>query len=115
HGRGGVPTRRPGTGGPRRFSRSLRPPRLPMGGSAMGLDSNDLLLGRIAVHAKLISSEQLNEATLAQGRSGGRMRLGEILVDKGFVTPAQLEKLVAAQPQGAAQHAPQQAPQGPAP
>jgi len=71
----------------------------------MGLDSNDLLLGRIAVHAKLISGAQLNEATLAQGRSGGRMRLGEILVDKGFVTPAQLQKLLAAQRQVAAKHA----------
>ena len=71
----------------------------------MGLDSNDLLLGRIAVHAKLISSAQLNEATLAQGRSGGRMRLGEILVDKGFVTPTQLQKLLAAQRQVAAKHA----------
>ena len=71
----------------------------------MGLDSNDLLLGRIAVHAKLISVEQLNEATLAQGRSGARMRLGEILVDKGFVTPAQLQKLLAAQRQVTAKHA----------
>ena len=70
----------------------------------MGLDSNDQLLGRIAIHAKLITGAQLNEATLAQGRSGGRIRLGEILVDKGFVTPAQLQKLLAAQRQVAAKH-----------
>ena len=63
----------------------------------MGLDSNEHLLGRIAVHTKLITPEQLNEATREQGRTGGRIRLGEILVAKGFVTPAKLEKLLAAQ------------------
>ena len=71
----------------------------------MALDSNDQLLGRIAVHAKLLTGAQLNEATLAQGRSGGRIRLGEILVEKGFVTPAQLQKLLAAQKQVAAKQA----------
>jgi len=68
----------------------------------MGLDSNEQLLGRIAVHTKAITPEQLNQATLAQGRTGGR--LGEILVEKGFVTPAQLQKLLAAQKQVLAKH-----------
>jgi len=70
----------------------------------MGPESNDSLLGRIAVHTKLISAEQLNEATREQGRSGGRFRLGEVLVEKGFVTPAQLQKLLAAQKQVLAKH-----------
>jgi twitching motility protein PilT len=66
-------------------------------------ESNDALLGRIALHTKLISPEQLNEATASQGRSGGR--LGEVLVELGFVTPAQLEKLLAAQKQVLAKQA----------
>lgn len=66
-------------------------------------DSNDALLGRIALHTKLLTPQQLNEATAAQGRSGGR--LGEILVEQGFVTPAQLDKLLAAQKQVLAKQA----------
>jgi twitching motility protein PilT len=70
-------------------------------------DSNDALLGRIAVHTKLISQEQLNQATETQGRGGGRQRLGEILVEKGFIDPAQLQKLLAAQKQVLAKQAAQ--------
>jgi len=50
------------------------------------------LIGRIAVQLKLITMEQLAEATAAQGRHGNA-RIGDILVDKGFVTAAQMEKL----------------------
>ncbi len=62
-------------------------------------DSNDSLLGRIAVHTKLITQDQANQAIEAQSRSGGRERLGEILVEKGFINPTQLQKLLAAQKQ----------------
>ncbi|RIL05015.1 MAG: hypothetical protein DCC71_11845, partial [Proteobacteria bacterium] len=68
-------------------------------------DSNDALLGRIAIHTKLITPDQLNAATAEQGRSGGRRRLGEILVEKGFVSAAQLEKLLVAQRQVLAKQA----------
>src|SRR5512138_917072 len=68
-------------------------------------DSNDALLGRIAVHTKLITQDQLNEATAAQSRTGSRQRLGEILVEKGLITPAQLQKLLAAQKQVVAKQA----------
>jgi twitching motility protein PilT len=74
-------------------------------------DSNDALLGRIAVHTKLISAAQLQDAMQAQARSGGRERLGEIFVDKGFITPAQLQKLLAAQKQVVAKQAAQRAAQ----
>lgn len=67
------------------------------------VDSNDALLGRIALHTKLLTPQQLNEATAAQGRSGGR--LGEILVELGFVSPAQLDKLLVAQKQVLARQA----------
>ena len=70
-------------------------------------DSNDALLGRIAVHTKLISQDQLNQATETQGRGGGRQRLGEILVEKDFINPAQLQKLLAAQKQVLAKQAAQ--------
>ena len=70
-------------------------------------ESNDALLGRIAVHTKLISTDQLNQATESQGRSGGRQRLGEILVEKGFINPAQLQKLLVAQKQVLARQATQ--------
>jgi twitching motility protein PilT len=76
---------------------------------AMALDSNEHLLGRMAVHTKLITPEQLNEATREQGRTGGRIRLGEILVAKGFITPRKLEKLLAAQKQLLAKRAAERA------
>jgi twitching motility protein PilT len=57
------------------------------------------LLGRIALAMKLISPEQLVEATKLHGRDGGQKRLGDCFVELGFITPAQLEKLLAAQQQ----------------
>ena len=68
-------------------------------------ESNDALLGRIAVHTKMLSAEQLNQATEIQGRSGGSHRLGDIFVEKGFITPAQLQKLLVAQKQVLARQA----------
>jgi len=55
------------------------------------------LLGRLAVHFKMISMEQLAVATreLASDTSG--RRIGEVFVDKGFITPEQLAKLLRAQ------------------
>jgi twitching motility protein PilT len=55
------------------------------------------LLGRIAVHNKLLSLDQLEEALREQGERGGSANLGEILVAKGYLTPRQLEALVRAQ------------------
>lgn len=66
---------------------------------------NDALLGRIAVHTKLLTAAQLAEATDEQGRGGGRVRLGQIFVDKGWISPGQLKKLLAAQDQVRAKQA----------
>ncbi len=66
---------------------------------------NDALLGRIAVHTKLLTAAQLAEACDEQGRGGGRVRLGQIFVDKGWISPAQLKKLLAAQEQVRAKQA----------
>jgi twitching motility protein PilT len=52
------------------------------------------LLGRIAVHLKLISVEQLAEATRLQGQAPSEKLLGEILVEHGMLTPAQLDQVL---------------------
>ncbi len=60
--------------------------------------SEDLhLLGRLAVHYKLLTSEQLAETTRAQARSSEPRPLGELWIDAGWMTRAQLEKLLAVQ------------------
>jgi twitching motility protein PilT len=58
-----------------------------------------LLLGRIAVHLKLITVEQLADATHRQGQAPNEKRLGEILVETGMLTQAQLEKVLRARQQ----------------
>jgi len=55
------------------------------------------LLGRLAVHYKLLSTEQLAESTRAQARSAEPRPLGELWIDAGYLTRAQLEKLLAVQ------------------
>ena len=55
-------------------------------------ETPDLLLGRVAVAAKLITMEQLTIAARAQGRQGPKRSLGEILVELGYLTPAALTK-----------------------
>src|SRR5687767_14921605 len=57
------------------------------------------LLGRLAVHLKMISMDQLAEAVRAQGRAGEDAKLGEILVAQGFIDRGQLAVLIAAQQQ----------------
>jgi twitching motility protein PilT len=51
------------------------------------------LMGRIAVHLKMITMDQLAEATRMQGPDGGKP-IGTILVEKGWIDARQLEKLV---------------------
>src|SRR5580765_4056980 len=58
---------------------------------------NDGLLGRLALHFKLITKQQLVEATVVQEREGGTTQFGEILVKLGYLTPARLQQLLAAQ------------------
>jgi len=48
------------------------------------------LLGRIAVHNQLITIQQLAQATRAQARAPGVKRLGEILIELGFLSQEQL-------------------------
>jgi twitching motility protein PilT len=55
------------------------------------------LLGRIAVHNKLITMDQLAEATSEQGRRRDGSHLGDILLEMGFVNQKQHNLLVKAQ------------------
>jgi twitching motility protein PilT len=59
--------------------------------------SDDLLFGRIALHYKLVTREQLLEASELQASRGGQHRLGEILVDKGYLNPRQVAQVLAVQ------------------
>ena len=73
------------------------------------------LLGRLAVHNQMISMDQLAEATQEQGRRNDGTSLGKILVEKGFIAPEQLEKLVDTQRQMVARQRASQAANAAAP
>ncbi|HTJ46276.1 MAG TPA: PilT/PilU family type 4a pilus ATPase [Kofleriaceae bacterium] len=78
---------------------SARPERGPAGPESGGPapPQEPQLLGRLAVHYKLITMDQLEEAIREQGRRG--KPLGTILVELGLVSQQQLDKLLAAQQQ----------------
>ncbi|HSF43973.1 MAG TPA: ATPase, T2SS/T4P/T4SS family, partial [Thermoanaerobaculia bacterium] len=80
----------------------------------MSIGQDDLLFGRIALHYKLITREQLTDATGQQAREGGYRKLGEILVEKGVLSPAQLTQLLAVQKEYIAKQQGQAAPAAPA-
>src|SRR4028119_1812862 len=63
----------------------------------MPLGQEDLLLGRIALHYKLVTQDQLTAAAARQDDDRGTRRLGEILLELGSLTPGQLDKLLAIQ------------------
>jgi twitching motility protein PilT len=61
------------------------------------------LLGKLAVHYKLITPDQLQEAVRRQAKEEWKRPLGDLLVEAGFVSRANLEKLLAVQKQMVAQ------------
>ncbi|HWN42302.1 MAG TPA: type IV pilus twitching motility protein PilT [Thermoanaerobaculia bacterium] len=63
----------------------------------MSMGQDEVLFGRIALHYKLVSQDQLAEATSAWSQEGGLRGLGEILVERGALNLRQLEQLRAAQ------------------
>src|SRR5216684_6063087 len=64
----------------------------------MNLPPDQALLGRLAVHYKLISPDQLNAAMRHAGQQG-TIKLADVLRHLGFLTPKQLEWLFSAQQQ----------------
>jgi len=75
----------------------------------------DVLIGRLALHYKLISQEQLADATRQQSREGGQRKLGEILVESGLLTPRRFEQLLVAQREVLAKRQAATAPPAPVP
>src|SRR5436305_3919340 len=73
-----------------------RPPP-PLPSRIMAPAAEDLLFGRIALHYKLVTREQLLAVAQAQARDGDRRRLGEILLAQGLLTPRQVEQILAVQ------------------
>jgi len=67
------------------------------------------LLGRIALHLELITMDQLGEATREQGRTGGKKNLGSILIELGFISDAQLQRILKVRQQLVAKHKARQA------
>jgi twitching motility protein PilT len=59
--------------------------------------SDDLLFGRIALHYKLVTREQLLVASQLQASRGGQLGLAEILVDQGVLQPQQVAQILAVQ------------------
>lgn len=58
--------------------------------------NGDPLLGRLAVHYKLITLDQLTELTKLQARNGGG-KLGELMVKQGLISPQQLDQVIKVQ------------------
>ena len=58
---------------------------------------DNALLGRLALHFKLITQEQLVAATVTQEREGGGTLFGDVLVNMGFITQQQMLQLLATQ------------------
>jgi twitching motility protein PilT len=59
----------------------------------MSLGQDEVLFGRIALHYKLVSQDQLTEATSLWNQEGGLRGLGEILLDRGVLNVRQLDQL----------------------
>jgi twitching motility protein PilT len=59
--------------------------------------SEDLLFGRLALHYKLVTREQLLEASKLQAREENPRPLNEVLVEKGDLTARQVEQVLAVQ------------------
>jgi len=55
------------------------------------------LLGRLAVHHKLVTVEQVIECMAEQRTGAGSPPIGEILVQKGYLSPQRLQQLLEAQ------------------
>ena len=79
----------------------------------MSLAEDDVLFGRLALHYKLATQEQVTAAAEQQIREGGARALSEVLVASGVLTPHQAQQLAAVQQEYLAKRA--AAPAAPAP
>lgn len=63
------------------------------------MSTQNVLLGRLAVHYKLVTLEQLDAVMAELGRTADGKKLGEALVAKGLLRPGQLDQLLNVQRQ----------------
>jgi twitching motility protein PilT len=70
------------------------------------------LFGRLAVHLRMISEEQLAEALRVQGQPGEERNIGTILRSLGFLNQTQIQKLAETQKKVLASHREKQAAAG---
>ncbi len=79
------------------------------------MSANPNLFGHLAVHYKLVTPDQLAEATRRQAKDEHSRPLGEYLVEMGLVTPAHVAKLLEVQRGVLAKQAAERAAGAPAP
>jgi protein-arginine kinase activator protein McsA len=60
-------------------------------------DKESILFGKLAVREGLLTKEEANECLKIQGMDGEKRALGEIMVEKGYLTSAQVKALLAKQ------------------
>lgn len=61
------------------------------------LSKESLLLGKLALRDRLMSERDLNLCLRLQAKEGERRSIGEVMVEQGYLTPVQLEGLLAKQ------------------
>ena len=61
------------------------------------VSKESLLIGKLAVSEKLVSEADVNACLRLQAKDGEKRSLGEIMVEKGFLTAAQLKGLLSKQ------------------
>ncbi len=69
-------------------------PAAPTAAPAAAAPKGEILFGRLVVREGFASAEDVNAALREQGRPGDRRTLGEVLVARGVLTPAQVEALL---------------------
>jgi twitching motility protein PilT len=73
----------------------------------MSLAEDDVLFGRIALHYKLVTQDQLTDAAAQQGREGAERRLPDLLVERGILTARHVQQILTVQQEYVAKRAPQ--------
>jgi protein-arginine kinase activator protein McsA len=61
------------------------------------LSKESLLLGKLALRDKLMSERDVNLCLRLQAKEGEKRSIGELMVEQGFLTPKQLDLLLAKQ------------------
>ncbi len=63
----------------------------------MPLAREDNLFGRLALHYGVLTRDQLTEALRQQSREGGARKIGEILIERGWLTSETFQQLLVVQ------------------